>query len=475
MAARGELASRDREAVTSHSSRLTSPAAVPFLTSLLSAAAGTVRQWATVAGVVAISLAAGIGLAGLPMLAPALVASSATALLVLMTLRMVRATRDVRRWSGLSLVIHMALGLVIVAIPRLVAYLGPDAELYHSWAFALADHWRLESPAPALPQGKEGFIYLLGGLYWTGDPNRAAGIVINAGLAAATVPIVWWITRRLFDARAAQRVLPLATLLPGFVVWPSQLLRDAAVFFLLAVIAASILALTRRVHFGAVIGASLATVTLFTFRGPVAMLMAAGSILALVLAGRGFATRLAGGGGAAGAVLALVLVLGIGGSGLRFARSLDLEQLNGIRLDSSRSAATGFAPDADISTADRALYYLPLGLTHFLVGPWPWEVQGIRQLPALIDAAAWWLLLPALCRGLRRCRSARTTTAAVLLVPALLLSAGLALGVANFGTTVRQRTQVLVLLVPIVAAGWSKDSPVRISTPRRAVPLGSGG
>lgn len=420
------------------------------------------------------ALAAGIALAALPMLTPLVVASAVIAAFVLLTLRVVGASRDAAHWVGLSFVIHTGMGFVIVAIPHLVSYLGPDADVYHSWAVALVDHWRLDSPAPALPQGKEGFIYLLGGLYWMGEPNRLAGIVVNAGFAAATVALAWWITRRLFDDRAAQRVLPLATLLPGFVIWSSQLLRDAGVFFLIAAVAATTLALTRRVQAGALVAVALAIAVLFTFRGPVALLMAAGSVVALVLAGRGLSTRVAGGGGAAGAVVALVLVLGIGGSGLRVARDLDLEQLNGIRLDSSTSAASGFAPDADISTADRALTYLPLGLTHFLIGPWPWEVQGVRQLPALIDAAAWWLLLPALWRGLRRCRREHRTPVAVLLVPALLVSAGLALGVANFGTTVRQRTQVLVLLVPIVAAGWSKDASDARQARRAAVPVGAG-
>ena len=56
----------------------------------------------------------------------------------------------------------------------------------------------------------------------------------------------------------------------------------------------------------------------------------------------------------------------------------------------------------------------------------------------------------------------------VYLLPALFVTVGLALLVANFGTVVRERMQVLVLLIPLIGLGWSVRHPATSgATPRR--------
>jgi hypothetical protein len=152
----------------------------------------------------------------------------------------------------------------------------------------------------------------------------------------------------------------------------------------------------------------------------------------------------------------VVLALGLGYSGYRVASQADLENAQIVRRGLSVGVNSGFAADADVSTARGALSYLPLGLLRFTLGPFPWQISGARQAPAVLDACAWWLLLPSLWRGLRESRRlAMGRRTSLMLLPASALAVMLCLSVGNFGTVVRERAQVVVLLVPLFALGLS--------------------
>ncbi len=367
---------------------------------------------------------------------------------------------SVRRWVLISFAVHLVIGLVVLHWPNAVQYMGPDAQGYHADASAIAMHWRGDGPLPALPPGKEGYAYLLALVYVVGSPSWEAGLVINASLAAALVAVLVRVTAELTDRQAAERVAPLVTLLPGLVIWPAQLLREAGIFLLLALSQWGGVRLFRRINPLRLAALGLALSILLTFRAPVAVAMGAGLVVGLMLV-RGAKGAGAGAGGAVAAAV-LVAALGIGASGLQWSRALSLERLNDVRRDSAQSASSGFAPEEDISSTRRALSYLPIGLPAFLFGPPPWQVRGARQLPAVADALVWWALLPSLARGLRSAWRRRAREVLIVVVPALCVAAGLALGIANFGTVVRQRNQVLVLLLPIIAVGLAERRPWRV-------------
>jgi cation transport ATPase len=180
--------------------------------------------------------------------------------------------------------------------------------------------------------------------------------------------------------------------------------------------------------------------------------------------------------GASVLTLSLVLVVsaGVGYSGYRTAAGADLNQVNTIRLDSSGSAASGFAQTKDVSTPTHAAAYLPYGLVQFALGPFPWQVRGIRQIPALLDVAVLWALVPSLRRGFADARRRRRRSAFVLLIPAAIAACMLALLVANFGTVVRERMQVLVLLIPFISLGLAlrnSSRPAPQARPRAAINL----
>jgi len=102
-------------------------------------------------------------------------------------------------------------------------------------------------------------------------------------------------------------------------------------------------------------------------------------------------------------------------------------------------------------------------------------VSGARQLPALADVIVLWALVPSIRRGLVFARRHHRREAALVLVPAAITACMLALLIANFATVVRERMQVVVLLVPFMAAGiWMRanERASRENRPARRDPAG---
>lgn len=373
-------------------------------------------------------------------------------------------------WTLLSFAAHFLFGFTVTNAGGIVSSLlrAPDALTYNSLAIDITKHWMSDFPLPALPSGKEGFYYLLAGLYWLFGLHAVAGLVVNAGLIAAVVPLVTDTTRRLFGSQAAARVPPILVLLPSLMLWPSQLIKEAPVLFLVAVAANGAVRATERVSVGPLVAVAGSTALLLTLRGHVALVLAGGIVAGIVIGRR----ELLGGVGAglsAAALLVVLLSFGLGYSGFDAAVNTDLRQAQIVRRDLAVTASSGFDAEVDISTSQQALTYLPRGLLTFLVGPFPWQIRGVRQLPVVPDMLIWWALLPSLCRGVRGGRRLLGRRSLVILLPAFTTACLLSLAIGNFGTLVRERMQVVVLLIPVIAYGLAlgKDATAEGNDPEK--------
>ncbi len=380
--------------------------------------------------------------------------------------------RRIRNWSMFAFVTHLAFGLLVSNVGGFVeTYLrAPDSYTYHSFAVDILGRWTIGLPGPDLPAGKEGFYYMLAGIYWVVGAHTAAGLAVNATLAAAVVPLMTDATSRLFGAEAAKRVPPLVALLPGLFLWSAQLLKEAPILFLIAVATMCAVRILDRSSLGAMFGLALSLSLLFTFRAWVALVVAGGMAAGLVLGRRQLASGIGVGLAAVGLVVGLV-ALGLGASGYRAAVETDLAQANAVRQDLA-TAGSGFDADVDVSTSSRALSYLPRGLTTFLFGPFPWQIRSARQLPAVPDVVVWWLLIPSLWRGLRAATRLAGRKISILLLPAATTAILLALSIGNFGTVVRERAQVTILLLPLIALGLSLRPAARREEEQGSLPPG---
>jgi hypothetical protein len=365
--------------------------------------------------------------------------------------------RWLRQVTAGVLGVHLLIGIVVISSGWLVQTLGGDAVTYHLGARAIVDHWHglAAFDTSILPPGKEGFFFALAALYWVFGPYQVAGIAVNAVLAAAVVPLVHDTTRRLLGRDAARVAVIMYAVLPGFLVWTSQLLREAGVVFLLAMAANAAVRLQVRTTIGAVaaLGGSLAL--LFTLRANVALLATAGLIAGVALSRREVLAGVASGAVVAGLLVLAVVVAGVGERGYDLTTTADLKTVSEVRQALATTANSGIAPEADVSTPGDAIRFLPYGLTAFGLGPFPWTATNGRQAAGVLEASTLLFLLPSLVRGWLRARDVIGRRRLVLGIPALLLAVGLALFVGNYGTVVRERLQVSILILPFVAYGWT--------------------
>jgi capsular exopolysaccharide synthesis family protein len=399
---------------------------------------------------------AGLALVHVPLLIAIALPSLIGVLILIVVVRRLAPTPEetqrLLRWTLGSFVAHLLLGLVMTKT-RILFIAGSDTDTYHFGAISILDHWRHGLPLRELSSGKEGYFYVLAWLYRFVGPFEDAGLALNAVLAAALVPIVTDSTRRLFGNDAARYPAPLVTAVPAFLIWTSPLLREASILFLMALAVNAAMRLSERISVTAALMLSISLGTLFTFRANVALIVTGGLVVGIALGRRQLVGGLGAGISVLGLILTLVLGAGLGYSGYQASTSADLTKVQIARNDLSTSADSGFAPEADVGTTSRALTFLPLGLIAFLLGPFPWQLTSVRQVVLMPDTLIWWWLLPSLWRGLRigyRTLGRRIT---VVVLPAALTSGVLAILIGNFGTILRERTMVVLLLVPLVALG----------------------
>lgn len=367
-----------------------------------------------------------------------------------------RQLRRVLWWTMAVFIVHLVFGLVVTNAGGGLSSLlkAPDAATYHHHALGILGHWTADLPMPELPAGKEGYYFLLAGVYWMFGVHAVAGLVVNAAMSAAMVPLMTDTTRRLFGPTAAMRVPPILILLPSLTLFPSQLIKEAPMLLLIAVMMNLSVRLSDRIGVLPLAGLAAVSALMLTFRGHVALVLFGG-----VVAGLAFGRRqVVGGMGTGMAILALVVLLfsfGIGYSGFDAAVNTDLEQANTVRRSLAVEGRSGYDADVDISTSKQALSYLPRGLVNFVFGPFPWQIRGARQLPVVPDVLIWWGLLPSLWRGIRKGWESQGRRILVLGLPAITTTCLLSLAVGNFGTLVRERMQVVILVVPLIALGLS--------------------
>ena len=433
------------------------------------------RLTAVVAGCVAL----GAMLVSSPALTALVVPTMLSGLLLLALVRGVTSRPDEagrRRifwWSVIAFGAHLLFGLASTNISFDVRlFLGADGIGYDRVATKIVAHWQEGLPFPFVPHGKEGFYYLLAGLYWIFGSYTASGLAVNAALAAGLIPLMSDTTHRLFGASAARYAAPLVVVLPGMFLWTSQLMKEAVFLFLLAVALNSAVRLMERTS---LMSLGLLTVSLalaFTVRAWIALVIAAGLLAGMVFGHKRLISGLGTGFSTLVVVAAVMLASGLGYQGYQAAVSVDLEQANLVRRDLT-SSQTGYEAEVDISRASSALTYLPQGVVNFMAGPFPWHIRGVRQLPFVPDMIVWWCLLPFLWLGYRRAGVLVGRRRLLMVLPAVGTVLLLSLALGNFGTVVRERLQVILLIVPLIALGLSERTSRRSApaAPPSASPL----
>ena len=183
----------------------------------------------------------------------------------------------------LGFLLRLGIGLGIYLAGGLVA---PDAIGYDQDAMTLVCYWSGDCvDQPDLSAGKEGFTWLLAAIYNFVGHQPALGIILNVTIASITTAVVMDTCRRLgwiHGAHAAGWLM----LFPAFLLWPSLLLRESLAWLTTVVAVWAAVGLAQRVRGRDVFWLVASLAVAMTVRGSVAVMVALGLAVGIVLARR---------------------------------------------------------------------------------------------------------------------------------------------------------------------------------------------
>jgi hypothetical protein len=362
-----------------------------------------------------------------------------------------------RRWMMRLLLVAFSARLLLATIFQLFPQLRvfhEDADGYEVRAQWMATGWRGEGP-PVISDGlNSGYVQMLAGLYYVFGRYQVVGAYFNGLLGSLLGALVYRLSARMFHRAVVRRASILVTLMPSMILWSSLALKDVAVTFSIAMALSSCLALRTRVTPWGILGVAVPLAIIQSMRFYVVYFVAFAVVVGFLLdRGKRFVTGIFKQVFLGLTVVALFAIFGwtdVAGSQLDY---FSLEYASSYRHGMAASARSGFQVDADISTPGSALAYLPVGVAHVLLAPFPWQMTGLRPVMAAPETIFWWLLIPATLRGIGFSIKYRFALAFPLLLFAILLTLVYALMGGNAGAAFRFRAQILVFLFIFCALG----------------------
>ena len=368
-------------------------------------------------------------------------------------------------WNGMLLRILMAVVLHLLANDELFA---PDQGTYHFYGAWLARYWAgdtLVYPQRLLQPGPTAYYYVVAVLYFLFGPFSFAPKLLNAVLGGLTVPLVHDLALRVTgDSASAARAATYTAYFPSLILWSVLNIRDAWVILLILIICREALALQERFSPRSLILLAAAVLAVTSFRDYIFFAVAGPAVVSFLVRNRRHLPRNV----VLGMLLTGVVIYGDQVAGAnRKLHSLDLEELQDLRHWNAMGAKSGFEA-VDISTPTRAALFLPVGLTYFLLAPFPWLISSFRQALTLPEMLFLYSIIPGIVRGIRLLIRERLSHALMVLLITAGLTFGYALGEGNVGTAYRHRAQVISFYLIFAAVGIEERTRRRLPAPAEA-------
>ena len=353
----------------------------------------------------------------------------------------------------------------IVHIFEMREFFGADAlgydylanRLVEVWTGQVSAHDFISQRAMATNGPGWGMNYLTGFIYLIAGHNILAAQFFCAVVGAATAPLVYICSHKIFQNHRVGKVSAiLVALFPGFIIWSSQLLKDGLIIFLLVLSMTMVLELQKKFGYPAVIALIASLFGILSLRFYIFYMVAvavagsfiigaSGSVKSIV---RGFVALLI-----MGVAMAYLGILQ--SAGTEFEKYGSLERVQISRLNLATSAESGFGENLDVSTTEGAFAALPIGFSYLMFAPFPWQVANIRQAITLPEMMVWWASIPLLLSGLWYTIKNRLRNSISILIFTLLLTLAYSIFQGNVGTAYRQRAQIQVFLFIFIAVGWT--------------------
>ena len=363
-----------------------------------------------------------------------------------------------------ALALRMAFGTFIYVFD-LQNFFGGDFAAYDANGAALVDVWLgragptqvlIENANPISGAGW-GMNYLTGIIYLLLGRNVYAAQSFCAVIGAATAPMVFFCSKKIFNNIRVSKASALAiALFPSFIIWSGQLLKDGLIIFLLVLAMTMVLQLQQKFGYSTLILLTFALFGILSLRFYIfymVVVATVGSFVVGISSSRRSIAR-------STIILALVgfglSYLGVGRqASVEIPTFVNLERIQSSRSDLARSASSGFGEEMDVSTASGAISALPIGFAYLMFAPFPWQAANIRQAITIPEVLFWWAMMPLLISGLFYTIRNRLRNAFPILIFSLLLTISYSVFQGNVGTAYRQRTQIQVFLFIIIGVGYS--------------------
>jgi hypothetical protein len=274
--------------------------------------------------------------------------------------------------------------------------------------------------------------------------------LVNAFVGAASTRYVYRLAESAFGIHVARRAAFLYCFFPSLVLWSALNIRDVWVVSLILFLSwksHQIVAGYSHLSLLSVLGAIL---VLTTFRDYLFYVVAIPPVVAMLIGRRGhlvrnFAVTLT-------ATSGLVLLIQQGAAEKAHSR-MSLETMSRVRQEMAVGADSAFHETVDISTPEKALAFLPVGVAYFLFSPFPWQITSFLKAFSLPEMLLMYGLVPAMIRGIHYAVTQRFRECLQPLMLTGLLTVSYALGEGNVGTLYRHRAQVIAFYLMFAAVG----------------------
>jgi len=363
-----------------------------------------------------------------------------------------------RGWLRVVLFAAFVLRIVAAAIfeifPNLRVF-HEDASGYEHTGMVLALSWQGKYEPIEISGQNIGYQIFCGVICYLFGVYRFNVPLANCLIGSLTVFLIYQLSRKFVHIRVARMAAGLVAFTPSMILWSGMALKDTVMTFLIVLALSSCVSLKQRIRPLPIIGIVLALAAIQPMRFYMAYFVGFAVVATLAIE-RG--SRLVAGVykqvALVGLLVAVIMLTGTSGRLVQDSETFDLARVSSFRRGMAHSAQSGFSHDVDLSTPEKALAFLPIGLATLLFSPFPWQVVSLRPLLAAPETYAWWLLFPATVRGILFVARRRFAEASPLFVFMVTLSCGYSLTHGNLGSGFRQRAQVFVFFFVFTAIGW---------------------
>ncbi len=389
-------------------------------------------------------------------------------ILAVCTLSIFRRFTEEKEFITTAFLVGMALRIgfgLFVHIFDQREYFGGDALAYDINGAHLVDIWlghagQTDLQAmrydPASGTGW-GMNYLTGFIYLVLGRNILAAQSFCAVVGAATAPMVFFCSRKIFNNLQVSKISALAiAIFPSFVIWSSQLLKDGLIIFLLVLAMTMVLQLQSKFSYAAL------ALLVFSLFGTLALRFYIFYMVVVAVAGS-FLVGMSNSDKSMLRRISVIVLLGVAllflgvqqSATIELTKFANLERVQSSRSNLARAADSGFGKETDVSTTEGALSAIPAGFAYLMLAPFPWQAANLRQAITIPEVLLWWATIPFLIMGLIYSVKNKLRNAFPILIFSLLLTLSYSILQGNVGTAYRQRTQIQVFLFIFAGVGWT--------------------